>query len=287
MPRLAEHRDVAGLPDEAWLDRVRSTLEEPVQDGLAYPRFPAPEVQRQFTGSDQSHTLQEAFNFYAFVREEMRDRAYRSCRGSRYLDFGCGWGRITRFFLKDFERGDVAGADIDPEMIEFCRNADLPGLYLRIRNGEALPFASGSFRLVTAYSVFTHLPPELFRAWARELLRILAPGGLLVLTVEPPRFLDFIESLGSGAARLGWEQALARYGEQMPALRANLRSRGVVYLPTGGGDHREPEVYGDTVVTPAYVAAVVRPLGRVRRVVDDQFRFWQGVVVVQKTRRGG
>ena len=279
--RLA-HADVRGLAPDVWLARLKSSVAARTQGGLLFPDFPSAEVQRQFVGSAYEDALDEAATFYAFAQEGMADRAYKRSPGRGYLDFGCGWGRIGRFFLRDFEAADMVGVDIDPGMVAFCEQADLPGRFETVVNGQPLPFAGGQFRLITAYSVFTHLPPHLFRAWLAELLRVLAPGGQLVFTVEPPRFLDMLEATEPNSDN-AWMAALAVYKDRLPQLRADLASEGIAYLPSGGGDYREPDVYGETAVTAKFVAREAAPHGgEVVRYVDDPARFWQAAVVIRK-----
>lgn len=279
--RSIAHGDIKGDTAEAWIDRLIRSVAEPVQDGLSLPGFPPAEVQRQFVGSAYELALGEAANFYRFAQEHMAARAYVDSAGARYLDFGCGWGRIGRFFLRDFEAGDMAGVDIDPEMVGFCKTADLPGHYAFIANGRPLPFASGGFKLITAYSVFTHLPPALFRFWLQELLRLLAPDGLLVFTVEPPRFLDFLDAADPNSDN-AWQAALSAYKDEIPRLRRDLAQDGVAYLATGGGAYRESAVYGDTVVTPRFIDQQAAGRGEVVAYVDDPDRFWQAAVVVRR-----
>jgi len=279
--RLA-HEDLRGLAPEVWLARLKRSVVERAQGGLLYPNFPSAEIQRQFVGSAYEDALDEAGKFYAFTQEAMADRAYPRSPGQGYLDFGCGWGRIGRFFLRDFDAKDMVGVDIDPGMVEFCAGADLPGRFETIVNGQPLPFADGQFRLITAYSVFTHLPPHLFRAWLAELLRVLAPGGQLVFTVEPPRFLDMVEAIEPDSDN-AWMAALSVYKDQLPQLRADLAKEGIAYLASGGGDYREPDVYGETAVTAKFVAKEAAPHGgEVVRYVDDPARFWQAAVVIRK-----
>ena len=43
-----------------------------------------------------------------------RSAASFYARDSRVLDFGCGWGRVIRFFLKDVAPWNLVGVDIDP-----------------------------------------------------------------------------------------------------------------------------------------------------------------------------
>ncbi|MBW3616974.1 MAG: class I SAM-dependent methyltransferase [Proteobacteria bacterium] len=277
-----EHSDVRELSDEAWLERLKRSISEPVQDGRTWPGFPDEALQKAFVGSAYEHALQEAWNFHRYTLAAMASLA-RGCRANRYLDFGCGWGRVGRFFLREFERGDMAGVDVDPDMVEFCTRAGVPGYHLPAENGRPLPFRDGAFKLVTAYSVFTHLPEALFRAWLAELLRITAKGGLIVFTVEPPRFLDFVAAIDPEAPETGWHGALAANLGDLGARRRELAERGATYLPTGGGPHRPPEAYGDTVVSPEFIASAAGRLGKLRRYLDEQDRFWQAVAIVQRT----
>lgn len=280
--RPLAHEDVRSLKLDAWIAALKRSVSERVQDGCVFPDFPSAEVQRQFVGSAYEDALDEAGKFYAFAQESMVDKAYKRSTGQGYLDFGSGWGRISRFFLRDFATDNMVGVDIDPDMVAFCNAADLPGRFETITNGQPLAFADGSFRLITAYSVFTHLPPHLFRAWLAELLRVLAPGGLLVFTVEPPRFLDFLAATDASSPN-AWLAALSVYKDLLPGLHEDLTREGIAYLPSGGGDYRGPDVYGETIVTAKFVAKEAAPHGgEVVRYVDDPSQFWQAAVVIRK-----
>jgi SAM-dependent methyltransferase len=280
--RLLAHDDIKTDSLDQWVARLKLSVAQPVQDGLAFPGFPSADIQRQFVGSAYEDALAEAAGFYNFAQEGMTRRAYQASAGGGYLDFGCGWGRIGRFFLRDFRAEQMAGVDIDPDMVAFCQGASLPGRFETIANGQPLPFADGQFRLITAYSVFTHLPPHLFKAWLSELMRVLAPGGLLVFTVEPPRFLDFLES-ADPASDNAWLAALSAHKGRIPGLREDLARDGVAYLPSGGGAYRDVDVYGDTTVTPAFLAreAAARG-GDLITFIDDSSRFWQAAAVIRR-----
>src|SRR4051794_4931713 len=109
------------------------------------------------------------------------------------LDFGCGCGRVTRWF--DRFGGRVAGSDVSRPAIEWCR--DNLGFARFEVNGLAPPldFDDSSFDLVYALSVFTHLTEELQLAWRDELLRVLRPGGLFLLTTHG---LSYVPRLDEG-----------------------------------------------------------------------------------------
>jgi cyclopropane fatty-acyl-phospholipid synthase-like methyltransferase len=107
------------------------------------------------------------------------------------LDFGCGCGRVLRYW-SDHE-GPVHGSDRDDPAVRWCRR-NLPFAQLQ-RNGLAppLPYADGTFDLVYALSVFTHLTEELQTAWRDELHRVLRPGGRVLLTTHGRSYLPRLE----------------------------------------------------------------------------------------------
>ena len=105
-----------------------------------------------------------------------------SFEGRRVLDFGCGAGRTLRHFLDEARlRRALGGRHRRRE------RAVAPALALSPLHAELSPeapplrFDSGSFDLIWALSVFTHLT-EHSAAWMLELHRLLKPGGLLLAT---------------------------------------------------------------------------------------------------------
>jgi SAM-dependent methyltransferase len=99
--------------------------------------------------------------------------------GKRVLDFGCGAGRTLRHFLAEAGEAEIWGADIDVPSIEWISQNLCPPLHAARCGAEPpLPFADGSFDLIWALSVFTHLVDPM--RWLAELHRVLAPGGQLI-----------------------------------------------------------------------------------------------------------
>jgi SAM-dependent methyltransferase len=103
-------------------------------------------------------------------------------RGRSVLDVGCGAG----VDLARFARGgaDVTGVDVAQSAVELARtNFEQQGLRGRfeVANGEALPFADGTFDLVFAHGVvqYTADPQRL----VDECRRVLKPGGKAVFQV--------------------------------------------------------------------------------------------------------
>jgi SAM-dependent methyltransferase len=107
------------------------------------------------------------------------------------LDFGCGCGRVTRWW-HDFD-GAVSGSDLDARAVAWCRR-NLPFARFEVNAlAPPLAFADASFELVYALSVFTHLTADLQLAWRDELRRVLRPGGLLLVTAHGRSYLPRLE----------------------------------------------------------------------------------------------
>jgi ubiquinone/menaquinone biosynthesis C-methylase UbiE len=96
----------------------------------------------------------------------------------RILDYGCGYGRISRL-LWDSGYRNVVGIDSSIKMIERGKR-EFPKLHLDVSSDETLPFLDNSFDAVVACAVFTCITSEETRlTQIKELCRVLKPGGLL------------------------------------------------------------------------------------------------------------
>jgi SAM-dependent methyltransferase len=96
---------------------------------------------------------------------------------TRILDAGCGSGRNMADLAL---RGSVSGVELASSSLEAARARGVG----EVRAGsleEPLPFADASFDLAVALDVLEHLSDDAL-AWD-ELARVVAPAGLLVVTV--------------------------------------------------------------------------------------------------------
>lgn len=106
--------------------------------------------------------------------------------GRRWLDFGCGSGRVARHLLRPVEPASYTGVDVDPGAVSWCRR-HLPGRWLEIAAAPPTPLPDASVDVAIAVSVFSHLDPASEAAWLDELRRLLAPGGLLLASTHSER----------------------------------------------------------------------------------------------------
>jgi len=104
------------------------------------------------------------------------------------LDFGCGWGRLTRLFAKDLPPSQIFGCDPDGNILEWCR--DVPGTFRQSETKpQRLPFEE-RFDLAFAFSVFTHLGPSTHETALNALHASIETEGLLIATIRPREFLE-------------------------------------------------------------------------------------------------
>lgn len=131
-------------------------------------------------------------DFYAWHRPEIRywqQQTARVCTkllhdagalplaGQAIADIGCG----TCQWLAEFVRWGAApahlhGIDLLEERIDAAR-ARVPDADLRCGDARHLPWSDAGFDLVTQFTVFSSMPVDMQRGIAREMLRVLRPGG--------------------------------------------------------------------------------------------------------------
>jgi 2-polyprenyl-3-methyl-5-hydroxy-6-metoxy-1,4-benzoquinol methylase len=127
--------------------------------------------ERVVPGEVDADLWNEHFARYAF--------ASRLSRRKRVLDAGCGAGYGTA----ELARGaaTVVGLDVSAEALKFARlNYPLPNAGFLQASCAALPFAGGSFDLVTVFEVIEHIRE--WRECLREIRRVLAPAGQCVIS---------------------------------------------------------------------------------------------------------
>ena len=108
----------------------------------------------------------------------------RLVAGERVLDVGCGTGTLAVAAARHEEGVEVTGLDADPAILAKARRrAAAEGLSIRFDEGmsTALPHEDASFDVVLSTLFFHHLRDDAKHATAAEIIRVLRPGGRLVV----------------------------------------------------------------------------------------------------------
>jgi ubiquinone/menaquinone biosynthesis C-methylase UbiE len=113
--------------------------------------------------------------------ENLMDRlmAMMPSRQGRVLDVACGLGATSRHLAHRFGAGNVTGINISPKQLEVCRETS-PGSHFVEMDATRLDFADASFDHIVCVEAAFHFDPR--RRFLEEALRILKPGGALVLS---------------------------------------------------------------------------------------------------------
>ncbi len=111
----------------------------------------------------------------------------------KVLDVGCGTGSMALIIKQAYPAAEVVGLDGDPQILENARRkARSRGLEIRFDQGMSfdLPYPNESFDAVLTTMMLHHLSRDDKQTTAREMYRVLRPGGRLFGA-------DFAEPRGS------------------------------------------------------------------------------------------
>ena len=189
----------------------------------------------------------------------------------RVLDIGCGVGRLAAPLTGHLAGlGLYEGFDIDPELVAWCernisrRHPRFRFRHVSVRNDLynpdgsqrgsdfSFPYGAGSFDVVVATSLFTHLLTRDAENYLRESSRVLAPGGRLVATFflldEESRAL---QAQGRGDRVFATEPVNPARGQVHHIMRADQPEAAVAYpvdwlrqAVARSGFAREAEIHG-------------------------------------------
>ena len=158
-PRLAATYAAWKMPEPFRIDRVMASK----------------------ANSDYFFSGYSTFNAIERALAQTTGVTLRNCQ--RILDWGCGVGRLTQHLLH-WTPAAVTGIDIDASAVEWC-TTNLPrGRFETAPLDPPTSLPASSFDLITGISVFTHLDQATQDAWLSELQRVLAPGGVALVSIS-------------------------------------------------------------------------------------------------------
>ncbi len=281
------HEVFAGVSDSFWFWVCTEGYRRSPSVRALVPGMPDENVQLQFTGSKGDAVLGEAFAAYVIFRDAYWQHAGAIDECRAILDFGCGWGRIIRFFLKDVEPSTLWGVDPVDKMIEICKRDNKWCNFERIEPEPPTPFPDDTFDLIYSYSVFSHLSEDMHQKCLAELQRIVKPRGLVMVTT---RGRDFILRCAEMRKRgrldgyhLGPRSSASAFTSTDRALADYDRGN---YCFSSLADSGNWSYWGEAAIPRDYVVRNwTGPLTFVDY-IDDRARCDQNVIVMQKPPEG-
>lgn len=108
------------------------------------------------------------------------------------LDFGCGNGRLAKFL--ENKKINYFGVDVSQNLINIAKKKYPEKNFSKINRQDSLSFNDIFFNKIFAIAVFHHFPPKVAFFWVKELKRVLARGGTMVITVWNLRQEEYFNS---------------------------------------------------------------------------------------------
>ena len=273
--------------DNAWQQIILASVNNSTLDGIRLPGFADEGLQRNTVGSAGQQALHEGKLFYEILKKSMHQCGGSLTAESKILDFGCGWGRYLRYFLKDTLANNLYGVDVDPLMVQTCKQTFPYGNFAQVKPFPPSQFEDNQFNLIFAYSVFSHLSAPAADAWIAEFSRLLAPGGVLVVTTQGRDFVNYCQQIRDGIRATGriehpWHDNLARAFVDRDACLAAYDRGEHLFAPTGGGDVRPSTFYGEALVPRGHAERVWGQYLHFQDFVDDSRVLPQAFIVMHK-----
>lgn len=162
----------------------------PEEDRSPPPEDKVYDYYSKFVADENKARLYSLFNPGELYMRQERERATlrllkqvnrQNFSNQQILEVGCGRGhQIGEYIRWGAWPENIAGIDILPEFIEEAQRR-YPKTSLQIGSALELPYADGSFDIVSQSTVMSSLPENSQRSvLAKEMVRVLKPNGLIL-----------------------------------------------------------------------------------------------------------
>lgn len=158
---------------------------------------------------------ERALNVMTLIEETLAAAGRTFDDVERWLDFGCGYGRVVRFLVERVPPERVFASDIVAEGARFCRSEF--GITPIASQPDLAAVHLGRFDFLYAISVITHLDEPNSTAFLRMIGESLSEGGIALFTTHGEWSLAHAELYGP------------EYEVDSQAIVTQVREHGVAY----------------------------------------------------------
>jgi SAM-dependent methyltransferase len=246
------------------------------------PAMPDEETQLRFTGMAGDNTLHEAYMMYRLCKQLIQRHLEPRASLGHVLDYGCGWGRVIRFFLKDVEPSKLWGVDPFAEVLDVAKQTDRWCTFQLIPTMPPTSLPDEAFDVVYLFSVFSHLSEDAHLRLLAEFKRLLKPGGLVIATTRPREFILRCAELRSQVDLPPHLQGGARSFEDTDAALVAYDQGEFCFSPSGGGDMLEGSFYGEACIPRRYAEEHWSEHFTLLDFIDDRKLLPQAVLVAKR-----
>jgi SAM-dependent methyltransferase len=132
-------------------------------------------------------TVEDEMWYYHVLRRHMWSylKPHLRTEAVKVLDAGCGTGGLIRYLHAKEPTWHLTGVDVSPVACELARRRGCPDVIEA--DLTQLPLATGAYDAVVSSDVLYHIEDDLLAL--NELVRVMRPGGVVVINVPAYRWL--------------------------------------------------------------------------------------------------
>ena len=131
-----------------------------------------------------AHYFQVGYSAVKIIQKIIKNKKILSI-----LDYGSGYGRVTRFIKSSFYQAEVTCSDIDLKALKFVKD----NLDVEVYNPNELFKSKVKYDLIFAGSVITHLDMQKTHQLLNDFSKILNLGGYLIFSSHGEKVYERIK----------------------------------------------------------------------------------------------